>query len=59
MHPLQLHSEIENVNKFWVKENNYFEKYQIMSSTKIGVQVGDVAKVVPFENFKVYGKQEN
>lgn len=30
-----------------------------MSSTKIGVQVGDVAKVVPFENFKVYGKQEN
>lgn len=23
-HPLQLHSEIENVTKFWVKENNYF-----------------------------------
>jgi len=55
-HPLHLHSEMENLNKFWSKENNYFERYQIMSSKKIGIQVGDVGKVIPFTNFKVYGE---
>lgn len=27
-----------------------------MSSKKIGIQVGDVGKVIPFTNFKVYGE---
>lgn len=58
MHPSQLHSEIENVNKFWVKENNYFERYQIMTSRKIGLRVGEVAKEIPFNNFKVFGEGE-
>jgi len=44
-----------NLNKFWAKENNYFEGYQIMSSKKLGLKVGDVAKSIPFTNFKVYG----
>lgn len=58
VHPLQLHSEIANVNKFWAKENNYFEGYQIMSSKKVGLKVGEVAKVIPFTNFKIYGSGE-
>lgn len=49
---------MENLNKFWVKENNYFERYQIMSSKKVGIQVGDLGKNVPFTNFKVYGEGE-
>lgn len=44
-----------NITKFWAKENNYFEKYQIMSSKKVGLKVGDISKSVPFTNFKVYG----
>jgi hypothetical protein len=55
-HPLQLHSEMENLNKFWAKENNYFERYQIMSSKKVGMKVGDVGKNIPFTHFKVYGE---
>lgn len=55
-HPIHLHTEIENISKFWVKENNYFEGYQIMSSKKVGIKVGDVGKSVPFTNFKVYGE---
>ena len=27
-----------------------------MSSKKVGVQVGEVAKTIPFTNFKVYGE---
>ncbi len=41
-----------------MKENNYFEGYQIMSSKKVGIKVGDVGKSVPFTNFKVYGEGE-
>ncbi len=38
-------SQIPNANlgalsKLYVKENNYFERYQIMTSNKIGVVVG-------------------
>ena len=29
-----------------------------MSSKKIGIQVGDVSKTIPFTNFKVYGEGE-
>ena len=29
-----------------------------MSSKKIGIQVGDVSKIVPFTTFKVYGSGE-
>lgn len=29
-----------------------------MSSKKIGIQVGDVSKTIPFTNFKVYGVGE-
>ena len=38
-----------------MKENNYFEGFQIVSSKKVGIKVGDVGKSVPFTNFKVYG----
>ena len=55
-HPLNLHSELANLNKFWAKENNYFERYQIMTSKKVGTKVGDLGKVIPFTNFKVFGK---
>lgn len=49
---------MSNLNKFWVKENNYFERYQIMSSKKVGIKVGDIGKNIPFTTFKVYGKGE-
>lgn len=39
-----------------MKENNYFEKYQICSSRKLGLRVGEVSRVIPFQNFKVFGK---
>lgn len=55
VHPIQLHTEIDNVDKLWVKENNYFERYQIMCSKKLGLRVGEVAKIIPFNNFKVFG----
>lgn len=58
VHPSQLHSEIDNVTKFWVKENNYFERYQIMTSRKLGLRVGEIAKEIPFNNFKVFGEGE-
>lgn len=45
------------IKKLYVKENNYFERYQIMSTKKIGIAVGDVDKVVPFSNFKIYGEK--
>ena len=30
-----------------------------MSTKKVGVVVGEIAKVVPFSNFKIYGEKEN
>ena len=47
------------LNKLYIKENNYFERYQIMASKKVGVVVGEIAKAVPFTNFKIYGEKEN
>ena len=57
IHPVQLHSDIRNINKVWVKENNYFERYQVMTSRKLGLRVGDVGKTIPFTNFKVYSER--
>ncbi len=29
-----------------------------MTSQKIGIKVGDISKIVPFNNFKIYGEGE-
>lgn len=50
-----VNDDLSAAHKLYVKENNYFEKYQIMTTKKIGVAVGEVSKVVPFSNFKIYG----
>jgi len=50
---------METVKKLYVKEINYFERYEIMTANKVGVVVGEVAKQVPFSNFKIYGETEN
>lgn len=51
-----MHSNIENIEKLYVKEYNFFEGYQICSSRKLGLRVGEVSRVIPFQNFKVFGK---
>lgn len=51
-----MHTEIDNIEKLYVKENNYFERYQICSTRKLGLRVGELARVIPFQNFKVFGK---
>ena len=56
IHPLQMHTSIDGLEKLYVKENNYFEKYQICSSKKLGVRVGELSRNIPFQNFKVFGK---
>jgi hypothetical protein len=56
VHPLQLHDSIESITKLYIKENNYFDRYQICSSRKLGLRVGQVSRIIPFQNFKVYGK---
>lgn len=56
VHPLQLHEGIEAITKLYIKENNYFDKYQICSSRKLGLRVGQVSRIIPFQNFKVYGR---
>ena len=56
VHPLQLHESIDAITKLYIKENNYFDKYQICSSRKLGLRVGQVSRVIPFQNFKVYGR---
>lgn len=60
IHPSQIvGTSLAQLTKLYVKEINYFEKYQILTSKKIGVVVGEVAKVVPFTNFKVYGQKDD
>lgn len=56
LHSSQLSTEIENVEKLWIKENNYFEKYQILAPSKAGLRVGELSRTIPFNNFKVYGE---
>lgn len=41
LHSSQIpNANLNALNKLYVKENNYFERYQIMTSKKIGVVVG-------------------
>lgn len=56
LHSSQLNTDIEKVEKLWIKENNYFEKYQLLATSKAGLRVGEVSRDIPFNNFKVYGE---
>ena len=56
LHSSRLNTELEKVEKLWVKENNYFEKYQLLAPSKAGLRVGEISRTVPFNNFKVFGE---
>ena len=56
LHSSQLEADISTVQKAWIKENNYFERYQVLCTFKAGLRVGEVSRSIPFSNFKVYGE---